>query len=714
MPRRPIRSRRTTYLVGAAAAIAVVAAALVWQVRRTSGIPTQPLPAGALKGANVLLVTIDTLRADHVGSYGSTANLTPRLDALAREGLRFGTAYTAVPMTLPAHTSLMTGQYPTIHGVRDNGSYRFDGSRPTLASALKSAGYRTAAFVGAFVLDARFGLNHGFDHYDDFYSPQQAGATIHVVERNAEHVVTPAAKWIHGAEGPWFAWVHLYDPHEPYAPPEPYRSRYASDPYSGEIAYADDQVGRLIDEVRAAGVLDNTLVIVAADHGESLGDHGERTHGLFAYNATLRVPLIAWHRQFRPGVFVPPVRLVDVMPFVLDLVGASQPQGLEGHSLRPAISGESVYQDPDSYFEALNANLTRNWAPLTGVVHGGFKLIDLPLPELYDLRLDGAEAENLYVKRPEVSRQLEGRLDAVTRGAANPVTASVDPETAQRLRSLGYIVAPATEKKTAFTARDDPKRLIEMNQALDRAADAFTNGATDDATRMLEQVIHDRPDFTLAYDRLGFVYYKTGRLPDAIATLERAINAGAVDAALLAALGEYLQEAGQLDRSMSMLQASLKLNPNQMDAYEKLGVTYTRMGRAAEAEATFRRLIELDPGSATTFNNMGSLFLSRGRYPEAIEFLSRALTLNPEMAAAHNGLGVAYARTGDMARAIEEWKTAVQLNPRQFDTLYNVGTALLRLKRPDEARPYLEQFLRTAPADRYAADLQRVRRMIGK
>lgn len=694
--------------------IAVVASALVWQMRRTTGIPTQPLPAGVLKGANVLLVTIDTLRADHVGSYESTAALalTPRLDALAREGLRFDTAYTAVPMTLPAHTSLMTGQYPTVHGVRDNGSFRFDGTRPTLASVLKSAGYRTAAFVGAFVLDARFGLNHGFDHYDDFYRPQQAGATIHVVERDAEHVVTPAAKWIRGADRPWFAWVHLYDPHEPYAPPEPHRSRYAADAYSGEIAYADDQLGRLIDEVRSAGVLDNTLVVVASDHGEALGDHGERTHGLFVYNATLRVPLVAWHRQFRPGVFVPPVRLVDVMPFVLDLVGASVPQGLEGQSLRPALSGEADYQDPDSYFEALNANLTRNWAPLTGVVHGGFKLIDLPLPELYDLRQDAAEAENLYVKRPDVSRQLEGRLDRVTQGAASPATGAVDPETAQRLRSLGYIVAPAAEKKTAFTARDDPKRLIELNQALDRAVDAFTSGQTDEAIRMLEQVIHDRPDFTLAYDRLGFVYYKTGRLPDAIAALERAINAGAVDAALLAALGEYLQEAGQLDRSMTMLQASLKMNPNQMDAYEKLGVTYTRMGRAVEAEATFRKLIDLDPGSATTYNNIGSLFLSRGRYQEAIEYLGRALTLNPEMAAAHNGLGVAYARTGDMARAIEEWKAAVQLNPRQFDTLYNVGTALLRLNRPDEARPYLEQFLRTAPSDRYGADLQRVKGML--
>ncbi len=696
-------------------ALAVGAAlAVVWRSRIVS---SQHLPGGALKGSNVLLVTIDTLRADHVGAYGNRTASTPTLDGLSREGIRFDNTLATVPLTLPSHTSLMTGQFPTVHGVRDNGSFRFDGTRPTLASTLKSAGYKTGAFVGAFVLDARFGLNNGFDHYDDFYSSQRPGATLHIVERTADQVIAPAETWIRASTRPWFAWVHLYDPHEPYAPPEPFRSRFASDLYTGEIAYADEQLGQLLDHLRAAALLDDTLVIVAGDHGEALGDHGERTHGLFAYNATLKVPLIAWHaRAIRPAVFSPLTRLVDVMPSVLDLLGVNGPPGLEGRSLRPALSGEATYEEPFSYFEALNANLTRNWAPLTGIVHGGFKLIDLPVPELYDLTADPGEKDNIYAKRPDVRGGLESRLDAITSTAAQPANGAgaVDSETAQRLRSLGYIVAPATTRKTSFGARDDPKRLVELNQALDKAVDLFTAGSADEAARILERLIDERADFTVAYDRLGFVYHEMGRLPDAIATLERAVAAGAVDAGLLTALGDYLQEAGQLERSATVLEGALKMNPNELETYEKLGVTYSRMGRVTDAERMFNRMLEIDPGSATTLNNLGSLYLSRERYPEAIQNLTRAISLDPNLAGAHNGLGVAYARTGHMDQAIEEWKTAVRLNDRQFDTLYNLGMALMQLARYEEALESLKQFASTAPPDRYGADIARVRRMISE
>ena len=250
----------------------------------------------------MLLVTIDTLRADRVGAYGSSLGLTPTLDRLSREGVRFADAYAHVPLTLPSHATILTGEYPFTNGVRDNGTFRLDASKPTLARALKAAQYRTAAFVGAFVLDARFGLNDGFDTYDDRMTG--SGTALEVVQRSAEEVLRPAADWIlqtrsHPApttqhQAPWFAWVHLYDPHEPYEPPEPYRSRYASDLYGGEVAYADASLGAFMERLRTAGELARTLVVVASDHGESLGEHGERTHGLFAYNATLHVPLIVW------------------------------------------------------------------------------------------------------------------------------------------------------------------------------------------------------------------------------------------------------------------------------------------------------------------------------------------------------------------------------------------------------------------------------------
>src|SRR3954471_7489988 len=322
-------------------------ALLCCSCRGGSVAPTVTLAAGALRGANVLLVTIDTLRADRVGAYGSTLGLTQTLDRFAAEGVRFEIAHAHVPLTLPSHTTIMTGLYPIANGVHDNGSFRYDGSKPTLAAELKRAGYRTAAFVGAFVLDARFGLNAGFDLYDD--RVQGSSANLEIVQRSAEAVLAPAFAWIaenpepknqeptnpepknenaerrtpSPAPRPWFAWVPLYGPHEPYTPPEPYASRYPQDPYSGEIAYADASLGAFVDRLRAAHALDRTLVLIASDHGESLGEHGERTHGLFAYESTLRVPLIMWAPgSIAPRVVAAPARLVDIMPTVADLVGA--------------------------------------------------------------------------------------------------------------------------------------------------------------------------------------------------------------------------------------------------------------------------------------------------------------------------------------------------------------------------------------------------------
>ncbi len=285
----------------------------------------------------------------------------------------------------------MTGRIPPRHGVRDNGTYRLDPAQPTLPAAIKSAGYQTGAFIGAFVLDARFGLARGFDVYDDRYGQRPSAGRMDVVERPADQVTTSAAAWIRAATAPWFAWVHLYDPHEPYAPPEPFASRYRSTPYDGEVAYSDAALGRMLDDLQSAGRLDRTLVVVAADHGEGLGDHGERTHGLFAYDSTMHVPLIVWCGGgcWQPRTIADPAGLVDVAPTILDLLGIAW-SAADGRSLRARLTGGEPADAAatPTYFEALNANLTRNWAPLTGVVAGALKLIDLPVPELYDLRAD--------------------------------------------------------------------------------------------------------------------------------------------------------------------------------------------------------------------------------------------------------------------------------------------------------------------------------------
>ncbi|OLC81114.1 MAG: hypothetical protein AUH72_10085, partial [Acidobacteria bacterium 13_1_40CM_4_65_8] len=563
----------------------VVGIAVALAIACTRAPRTLALATGALRGANVLLVTIDTLRADRVGAYGSPANLTPTLDRLAAEGLRFERVYAHVPLTLPSHASLVTGRYPTRHGVHDNGTFTL-GDVPTLATVLKTSGYRTGAFVGAFVLDARFGLNRGFDVYDD----RMAGssADLEVVQRTAEEVLSPAHQWITSSEPsvlspdtrqPWFAWVHLYDPHEPYSAPEPYRSRYAADPYAGEIAYTDAALGSFLDRLRASGALSNALVVVVADHGESLGEHGERTHGLFAYDATLRVPLVIWAPpHIRPAVVSQTARLVDVAPTILDLVGASALANVDGRTLRPIVAGEQPFNDPGSYFEALNASLTRNWAPLRGIVADGVKLIDLPLPELYDLATDPGEQRNLYAQQRERARPLEARLDRVTSAASTSAARpSIDADAEARLRALGYVVSSAPTPARTYTAADDPKQLVPLNAALDDAAAMWSRGDVASAMATLQGVIARRPDLTLAYDRMAFILRATGRSTDAVAVLDGAARDGHADRALLRSLGSALRDAGDLRRSAAVLEELVRGDESDLQAADALGQTYARM-----------------------------------------------------------------------------------------------------------------------------------------
>jgi arylsulfatase A-like enzyme/Flp pilus assembly protein TadD len=647
----------------------------VWVARGHVPRQTQPLPSGVLGGANVLLVTIDTLRADRVGAYGSDRGLTPAIDRFARTGLRFDRTYAHVPLTLPSHTSLMTASYPPHNAVRDNGTFRL-GDSPTLASALKGAGYRTAAFVGAFVLDARFGLNRGFDVYDD--RMLGSSADLDVVQRSAEQVLDPAYDWIASpaaqrTPGPWFAWVHLYDPHEPYTPPEPFRTQYAAAPYEGEIAYADAALGRFAERLQTDGILAHTLVVIVSDHGESLGEHDERTHGLFAYDATLRVPLIFWaNGRIRPGVVDDTMRLIDVAPTILDLVGTLPLARVDGRSVRPFITGERPFDDTGSYFEAMNANLTRGWAPLTGMLRQHMKLIDLPIPELYDLAADAGETRNLYATERDRARDLEQRLDAVVKDAAPAAPSSIDADAEARLRSLGYVVGSRPAADRRYTAADDPKTLVHLNQALDDAAARWGRGDAQGAIEELRAVIKERSDLVAAYDRLAFMLRASGRIPEAITVLDDAARNGHADPSLLRSLGSMLRDAGDLRRSAAVLEALVKDDPSDLQSTDALAQTYTRMGRGVEAEALFRRVIAASPHAAATWSNLGSLFIVEHRMADAVDALSRAVEMNPDLATAHNGLGVALAAQGQMDRAVKEWQTALALRPGYPDAQSNL------------------------------------------
>ena len=379
------------------------------------------------KGLSVLLITVDTLRADAVGAYGKPDAGTPWMDRLAAAGLRFDDAHAHNVVTLPSHANILSGRYPLDHGVRDNAGFRFPPGMDTLATLLKARGYATGAFVSAFPLDARFGLGRGFDVYEDSFVDAQARPAFLEQERRGTETVALARRWL-DAQGdrPVFCWVHLYEPHAPYRPPPELAARFADRPYQGEVAAADAALGPLLEPLLASGDDGRTLVVLTADHGESLGEHGEATHGLFAYEATLRVPLLVYGPRLPPRVERAPARHVDVLPTILDALAVPVPAGLPGRSLLRVVTPADAATT--TYFEALSGQLNRGWAPLYGVIRDGRKYIDLPIAELYDLRRDAAEAANLAAAPPQP-------LDA-WRGTARrlPLRGSRDPPGARRTR----------------------------------------------------------------------------------------------------------------------------------------------------------------------------------------------------------------------------------------------------------------------------------------
>ncbi|HVR95827.1 MAG TPA: sulfatase, partial [Thermoanaerobaculia bacterium] len=423
-----------------------------------------PLPAASpvAEGADVVLITIDTLRADAPGFAGNAKASTPVLDRLAHAGRVYTDAHAHNVVTLPSHANLLTGRYPYQHGIRDNSGFVLPPTVPTLATWLKAAGYRTGAFVAAYPLDSRFGLDRGFDVYDDSYPQGSNPAEFVVAERPGNEVVAAARAWWDGQRGlrsqPRFLWIHLYEPHADYAPPEPFASRFRDNLYLGEVAAADSYLSPLL-----APFLDGkerpALVIVTADHGEALGDHGEMTHGLFTYEATLKIPLVLWGAGVQPGRDGRAARHVDVAPTVLALLGLEGPADLPGRTLLAAAPKDA---ETTAYFEALSTHLNRGWAPLRGVLRERRKYIELPVPELYDLPRDPAEKDNRVNEERRTVRTLQAALPAES--VWPPKKGAVSAEEEARLRALGYAAgsggsAPA---KAAYTAADDPKNLVAL------------------------------------------------------------------------------------------------------------------------------------------------------------------------------------------------------------------------------------------------------------
>jgi arylsulfatase A-like enzyme/predicted Zn-dependent protease len=672
--------------------------------RVADGSKSTQSQSGSGEGRDVLLITVDTLRHDATGFSGAGRVATPITDRLAATGRVFSFAHAHAVVTLPSHASILTGLYPYQHGIHDNAGFVLRDDIPTLAAILERQGYATAAFVSAFTVDRRFGLARGFDVYDDRYEGYR-GFAFSPPERPGSETVALALEWWEANRGaPRFLWVHVFTPHFPYEPGEPYASRHRDEPYFGEAAKVDEELRPILETVLVGPDAD-AIVIYTSDHGESLGEHGEATHGVFAYESTLRVPLVVRARNLvTPGVTDEPARHVDIVPTVLDLLGIGTPPGLPGRSL---LAGAPEGHDPGSYFEALSTYLNRGWAPLRGRIEGTDKAIQLPLPELYDLGEDPGEERD---RSGEDAARMNAVLDRIPEFTdPNVGRGDLDPDLVRRLEKLGYVAADRPGSPEAFDASTDPKNLIADDQVMDEALARYARGDVDGAMAAMRRLIERQPTMSLAYSHLSYFLTDLGRPAEAVAVLEQAIERGAGNESIHRKLALGLIAVGDPARGWQVLEPYAD-SPDP-ETQSALGRAAATLGRNAEARARFDRALELDPTYPTARMDLGILLMTEGRLEEARPMLEDAVARDPFLSEAWNGLGVIRMQTGDIRGAVVAWERALQADPRLSDAWYNLGYARSRLGDAAGAAEALRNYVPLVQGSDREQALQMIRQL---
>lgn len=666
---------------------------------------------------NVLLVTIDTWRWDAAGFAGNERAATPTLDRLAASGLRFERAHAHNVLTLPSHSNILTGLEPFRHGVRDNAGFHLRPEQTTLAERLAAADLATGAVVGAFPLDSSYGLDQGFDLYDDQF-PKGNMVEFSMAERSGDEVVERGLRWWneHAAEKK-FLWLHLYDPHTPYSPSAEALSRSGGDSYLGEVADVDTYLARVLGPLldgSAAGA-DSTLVIVTADHGEALGEHGEATHGLFAYEATLRVPLILWGGDLRPEVSKEPAQHVDLVPTVLDAVGLEADPALPGRSLLVTTT-EAAHH---TYFEALNGTLLRGWAPLRGIIETRWsdatwqadKLIQLPVPELYDLDTDPDELDNRLPEDQSRADELVPRLPEESQWP--PQAGAVSEAERRALESLGYLGGGGPgELPTSFTAADDPKNLVELDQILHRYIDEYRRGRLEQATASARRMVELRPQMGLGHYHLAQVLLERGLKREALRVLSNAYRAGATTPSLVRQLGLSLTEAGRSEEALRVLEPMAE--SGDLDTLLALAQAQVDTGDLGAARRTLDDVLARDADNPVAWEARALASVQAGEWSRVLEEAGQALALNSALPLVWNYRAIAHYNLGNRSQALLDWQESIRLQPADFDVLYNLGVVAAEAGRRELARTSLERFARDAPREEYAPDIQRARQLLAR
>ncbi len=647
---------------------------------------------GPYPGAPVILISIDTLRADRLPMYGYRSGSTPVLDQLRSESIVFDDVYSHYPLTLPAHASLLTGQLPTRHGVRDNLGYALPSDTPTLAARFKSAGYRTGAAVSAYVLRHQTGIAGGFDFFDDAIEIAGTGESLADSQRDGRIAVDALANWIDRQENPkLFAFLHLYEPHTPYSPPPSHQLR---DPYDGEIAYADELVGRLVARLRARGWFDGAIVAVVSDHGEGLGDHGESEHGIFLYREALQVP---WVLRLPGGArggrrIAGTLGLVDVAATLLDLVGLDT-RGLDGLSARASLGGQAPLER-EVYSETLYPRLHFGWSDLASITGPTFKYIRAPKPELYDRASDPAERRNLIADRASTARALADTLARTTAGGKTTDPQPMSAETRDRLKSLGYIGGSGVPLSASSAALPDPKDKIASVEAFKRALAADRAGRTAEAIQQYRSVLQENPRLLDAWESLAKALVASNRMPDAISAFEKVIEIDPLKPEPHLALARIFALDGKPARALQHAELGSQRDPAQgFEIVASLMMDAKRWDAAADYA---RRSLLVDPARYMSEFLLGVIAQQRGQCTDAIAHFERAIEAKrraPRVIVRnlHAGLGSCLAQTGRQADAEREFKAELAVIPDSPEARQGLAALYKAQGRDAEARALLTE-----------------------
>ena len=706
---------RIKYLVWAGLTLTLFAA------RNTAAPATDaPRSAGVASAPpSVVLITLDTVRADHLGCYGYAPAKTPALDGLAREAVRFANAYTAVPITLPSHAVILTGTYPMWNGVRDFTSPGLPPSIPTLAVILRRNGYATVAFVSAYALNSMWGLDRGFDLYDDQMDlGARSGSDLLLVTRPGNLTTDRLIAWLGAhSEKPFFAWLHLYDAHSPYRSPEPNRSQQAVHPYDAAIAFDDTQVSRVLTALRAKGLYENTLVIVASDHGESLGEHGESEHGFFIYDATLRVPLIVkWPGRHGASVVREPVSTIDIPSTIAQVAGipASEARSFQGKALTGLIEPHSASSNSDEplYAESYYARDSFGWHALRAAITERYKYIDAPAPEIYDLMHDPEERSNIFGQHQAVAESLRASLVDMERrfedGANRPQSARLDPATIEKLKSLGYVAYQASTARGADNSGGaDPKQEIGTFNQILHADDLRRADKYGEAAPLLAELKEREPGLYVLPFEAGENDLAWGKSREAIEEFRAALKLNPLFDQAALGLGRAYFELGQDSQAATALEIALSLNPRNFLARLALAKVYFRSNNLQEAEREIARVVAEQPDFAEAHADYGVVLAREGRYAEAENELERGLTLGYRDANSLNFLGVARAERGEANKAIEAYQEALKLDPYFAAADLNLALEYRRLGNVSEASRYYHKLCESSDrlCRQYAAQL---------